>query len=95
METAKVELERTAELLRRGVTPQARYDQLKASHDTAVNDLKAAEAERAVVARQLDEGQVLAPAAGPARQTLPDDVGPHARPSSTATAADRSRQRSG
>lgn len=64
METAKVELERTAELLRRGVTPQARYDQLKASHDTAVNDLKAAEAERAVVARQLDEGQVLAPAAG-------------------------------
>src|SRR3990172_3397171 len=64
METAKVELERTAELLRRGVTPQACYDQLKASHDTAVNDLKAAEAERAVVARQLDEGQVLAPAAG-------------------------------
>jgi RND family efflux transporter MFP subunit len=64
METAKVELERTAELLRRGVSPQARYDQIKTSHDTAVNDLKAAEAERAVVARQLAEGQVLAPAAG-------------------------------
>jgi RND family efflux transporter MFP subunit len=63
-ETAKTELDRTAELLRRGVAPQARYDQLKAAYDTAANDLKSAEAERAVVARQLEEGQVLSPAAG-------------------------------
>lgn len=62
--TAQSELERAGELLRRGVTPQARYDQLKAAFDTVTNEIKALEAERGVVARQLEEGQVLAPASG-------------------------------
>lgn len=64
MTTAKAEMDRASQLLRRGITPQARYDQLKAAYDTASNNLKATEADRAVVARQLDEGQVLAPAEG-------------------------------
>jgi RND family efflux transporter MFP subunit len=63
-QTAKAELDRTSELLSRGVATQARHDQLKSAYDTAVNDLRAAEAERAVVARQLEEGQVLSPATG-------------------------------
>lgn len=64
METAKRELDRASNLLRRGVTSQAKYDQVKTAYDTAANELKVAEAERAVVARQLDEGQVLSPAEG-------------------------------
>lgn len=62
--SAKSDVERTAELLKRGVAPQSRYDQLKAAYDTAVNDLASAEADRAVAARQLEEGKVLAPAEG-------------------------------
>jgi len=61
---AQSDVERAKELLSRGVAPQARYDQLKAAYDSAVNELASAEADRAVVARQLEEGQVLAPAEG-------------------------------
>ncbi|MGE0850508.1 MAG: efflux RND transporter periplasmic adaptor subunit [Hyphomicrobiaceae bacterium] len=63
-QTARTDFERAEELRRRDVTPQARVDQLKTAYDVAVNDLKAARAERAVVERQIEEGQVLAPAAG-------------------------------
>jgi RND family efflux transporter MFP subunit len=64
MQAAKTELDRAAELVRRGVTSQARYDQLKAAYDSAYNEHASAKAERAVVARQLEEGQVLAPGEG-------------------------------
>ncbi|MGE0765703.1 MAG: efflux RND transporter periplasmic adaptor subunit [Hyphomicrobiaceae bacterium] len=62
--TARAELERTTELQKRGVTPQARLDQAKTAFDVATNDLAAAEAERAVIERQSEEGQVLAPSTG-------------------------------
>ena len=63
-ETAQADLDRTADLVRRGVLPQARLDQIRAAYDTAANEWKAAQAERAVVERQGEEGGVLAPAAG-------------------------------
>ncbi|MGE3917836.1 MAG: efflux RND transporter periplasmic adaptor subunit [Hyphomicrobiaceae bacterium] len=61
---ARTELERTTELQKRGVAPQARLDQAKTAFDVATNDLSAARAERAVIERQAEEGQVLAPAQG-------------------------------
>lgn len=64
LDTAKSDYERAKELSRRGVLPQARLDQFKTAFDSATNDLKAAQAERSVVERQAEEGQVLSPAAG-------------------------------
>lgn len=64
MATAKAELDRTAELQRRGVSPQARLDQARTAFDVAINELSAARAERGVIERQIEEGQVLAPALG-------------------------------
>lgn len=62
--TAKAELERTTELQKRGVAPQARLDQAKTGFDVATNELAAARSERDVIVRQAEEGQVLAPATG-------------------------------
>lgn len=64
LSTARAELERTTELVKRGVAPQARLDQAKTAFDVATNDLAAARSERAVIERQAEEGQILAPAAG-------------------------------
>lgn len=64
METAKTELERSQALKAKGVASQSRVDQAQTSYDVAANDLKAAQAERSVVETQIEEGQVLAPAAG-------------------------------
>ena len=64
METAKVELERSRTLHAQGVSPQSRVDQAQTAYDVAVNDLKAAEAERAVAETEIQEGEVLAPTAG-------------------------------
>lgn len=61
---AKLDYERTAELTRRGVSAQARLDQAKTAFDVATNDLSAARSERAVIEKQVEEGQVLAPAPG-------------------------------
>jgi RND family efflux transporter MFP subunit len=62
--TAKAELERTAELMKRGVAPQARLDQAQTAFDVATNDLSAARSERDVILKQAEEGEVLAPSAG-------------------------------
>jgi RND family efflux transporter MFP subunit len=62
--TTKAEFDRTAELQRRGIAPQARLDQAKTAFDVATNDLAAARSERAVIERQAEEGKVLAPAKG-------------------------------
>lgn len=62
--TAKAELDRSTELARRGVIPQARLDQAKTAFDVATNELSAARSERAVIVRQVEEGQVIAPAPG-------------------------------
>jgi RND family efflux transporter MFP subunit len=64
LDTAKTELERSEALKAKGVAPQSRVDQAQTAYDVAVNDLKAAQAERSVVETQIEEGQVLAPAAG-------------------------------
>ncbi|MEZ5815631.1 MAG: efflux RND transporter periplasmic adaptor subunit [Hyphomicrobiaceae bacterium] len=64
LSTARLDYERAIELRQRGVTPQARVDQLKTALDVATNELAAARAERQVVEQQSQEGQVLAPAAG-------------------------------
>lgn len=61
---ARAELERAEQLKQRGVTSQARVDQLKTAFDVASNELKSARAERLVAEEQVTEGQVLAPAAG-------------------------------
>lgn len=64
VDTAKSELERSEALKAKGVLAQARVDQAQTTYDVAANDLKAARAERAVIETQVEEGQVLAPAAG-------------------------------
>lgn len=64
IETARTELERAEALKAKGVTPQARVDQAQTAFDVVENELKAAQAERTVVETQIDEGKVLAPAAG-------------------------------
>jgi len=61
---AQVEYERGEQLRARGVTSQARLDQLKTTLDVAANELSAARADRLVVDQQMSEGQVLAPATG-------------------------------
>lgn len=64
METAKTELDRSETLREKGVSSQSRVDQAQTAYDVGLNDLKAAKAERSVVETQIDEGKVLAPAAG-------------------------------
>jgi RND family efflux transporter MFP subunit len=62
--TAKADFDRAEQLRQRGVTPQARLDQLKTAFEVASNELTAARAERQVAEEQIAEGQVLAPAKG-------------------------------
>lgn len=64
LRTAETELERSEELKRRGVSPQARVDQAKTAFEVAANELKSAKAEREVLEEEIKEGQVLAPAEG-------------------------------
>jgi len=64
LSTAKAELERTTELQRKGVSTQARLDQAKTAFDVATNELSAARSERSVIEKQVEEGQILAPASG-------------------------------
>ncbi|MGD9785270.1 MAG: efflux RND transporter periplasmic adaptor subunit [Hyphomicrobiaceae bacterium] len=61
---AERDLGRQEELIKRGFTPKAKVDELRTQVDVTQNQLKSAEAERAVVMRQVEEGQVLAPSVG-------------------------------
>lgn len=61
---ARLELDRATELLKRGVAPQTRVDQARTTFDVATNELSAAKSERAVIEKQAEEGQVLAPSTG-------------------------------
>jgi len=61
---ARLELERATELLKRGVAPQSRVDQARTTFDVATNELSAAKSDRAVVEKQVEEGQILAPSTG-------------------------------
>ncbi len=64
LSTARAELERATDLQRKGVSTQARLDQAKTAFDVATNELSAAHSERSVIEKQVEEGQVLAPASG-------------------------------
>ncbi|MCB1506036.1 MAG: efflux RND transporter periplasmic adaptor subunit [Hyphomicrobiaceae bacterium] len=64
VENAKRELGRQEELIKRGFTPKAKVDELRTQLEVAENQLKSAEAESDVVNRQVQEGEVLAPASG-------------------------------
>ncbi len=61
---ARTDLERAQQLLAKGAAPQSRVDQAQTQVDVFGSQLTAAQARRAVVAQQLTEGQVLAPASG-------------------------------
>jgi multidrug efflux pump subunit AcrA (membrane-fusion protein) len=63
-ETTKADLGRAEQLAQRGIVPQARLDELRTAFDTASNELKSSRAERTVLERQIEEGQVLAPSHG-------------------------------
>jgi RND family efflux transporter MFP subunit len=62
--TATIELDRARKLAAQGITAKARLDETKLAYEVAANDLKAAEAERSVLEKQIEEGAVLAPATG-------------------------------
>ena len=61
---AKVDFDRVAELLKRGVSTQTQVDQAKTNLDVADRTLAAMQADRSVIAQQASEGAVLAPGAG-------------------------------
>lgn len=58
------DLGRQEELIKRGFTPKAKVDELTTQVEVLANQLKSAEAEQGVVKRQVEEGEVLAPAVG-------------------------------
>lgn len=61
---AKIEYDRARDLLARGAGTQQRVDQTRTAYDVIGNQIAAAEAERSVIAQQMAEGAVLAPATG-------------------------------
>lgn len=64
LENAQTELARAEQLLASGNTTQARVDLARTQVEVLTNQLAAAEADRAVIAAQSAEGNVVAPAAG-------------------------------
>lgn len=64
MEQAQGDLDRAEALSRNGFVTRQRLDELRTAANVAANALKARMAERAVLGQQMNEGQVLAPAAG-------------------------------
>lgn len=63
-ELAQIEYDRMIRLRESGTASQARLDEAQTNLRVIIGDLAAQTAERAVVAEQLAEGAVLAPAAG-------------------------------
>ncbi|MHB2169100.1 efflux RND transporter periplasmic adaptor subunit [Alsobacter sp. R-9] len=64
LDNARGDLERSQSLMARGAETQSRLDQLRTAANVLVNQIEAAQAERAVVVQQSTEGQVLAPKDG-------------------------------
>jgi RND family efflux transporter MFP subunit len=81
-ETAKTEAQRQDQLAQRGFAASAKVDEARAASEVAANALKSAEAERSVLTRQVQEGDVLAPAQGRVL-TLPVTVGAVVMPGET------------
>lgn len=61
---AKTDLDRAEELQRRGVSTQVQVDATRTAFDVAERTLEAMRSDRGVIAQQMSEGAVLAPAAG-------------------------------
>jgi RND family efflux transporter MFP subunit len=61
---AQTDLSRTEDLVGKGTVPRTRLDEARTAFSVADNALRARIAERSVIAQQLAEGSVLAPAAG-------------------------------
>lgn len=61
---AQTELDRAKRLLQSGVVPKSRVDQLQTQVDVLTNQVTAAQADRAVLLQQQQEGNVIAPAPG-------------------------------
>lgn len=61
---AQLDFTRTEGLVERGILPRVKLDEQRTALNVADNGLRAKTAERAVVNEQLNQGQVLAPAAG-------------------------------
>ncbi|KAI95795.1 RND transporter [Rhodomicrobium udaipurense JA643] len=81
-ETAKAEAARQEQLAQRGFAAGAKLDEARAVSEVAANALKSAEAERSVLMKQVEEGEVLAPAQGRVL-TLPVTVGAVVMPGET------------
>ncbi len=64
VDTAKTELDRAKKLASQGIATKARLDEAKLAYEVAANELKAANAERLVLNKQIEEGGVLAPSSG-------------------------------
>jgi len=64
MENAEVALKRAQDLLKSGFTTRAAFDQAKTNVDVLSHQLDSMKAQRAVVAQQTREGEVLAPKDG-------------------------------
>jgi len=61
---AKTDLDRAEELQRRGVATQVQADAARTAFDVAERTLEAMRSDRGVIAQEMSEGAVLAPAAG-------------------------------
>jgi RND family efflux transporter MFP subunit len=63
-DTAQAEYERQQQLAARGFAAGAKLEEARATFEVAANALKSSEAERSVLLKQVEEGDVLAPADG-------------------------------
>ncbi|MBT3071923.1 efflux RND transporter periplasmic adaptor subunit [Rhodomicrobium sp. Az07] len=81
-DTAKSEAQRQEQLAQRGFAAGAKVEEARAASQVAANALKSAEAERAVLTREVEEGDVLAPAQGRVL-TIPVTVGAVVMPGET------------
>ncbi|MGQ7792133.1 efflux RND transporter periplasmic adaptor subunit [Faunimonas sp. B44] len=63
-DNVQTDLERAQQLLARGTVPQQRVDQLQTQLNVLVNQIAGGEADRAVIAQQSSEGDVVAPVSG-------------------------------
>jgi RND family efflux transporter MFP subunit len=64
LDNATVALKRAADLLPRGFTTKAAYDQAKTNVDVLAHQIESMRSQRALVAQQMTEGEVLAPKDG-------------------------------
>lgn len=64
LENAQTELDRATRLLKSGVVPKTRVDQLQTQVDVLTSQIAAANADRSVLEQQQTEGNVIAPAPG-------------------------------